>query len=126
MREQRGLDANTFKRCASLPPEERAYTTSYHRVGTHAGMHPEDQPYMTATRSRSHAPTTDTYVAIDEEGEEVFTRPPTRSSARRYDLTPYAQRAERRTEALPRQGKHPLFYVGLFLVILVVFLIAYT
>ena len=81
---------------------------------------------MTATRNRSHVPTTETYVAIDEEGEKVSTRPPTRSSARRYDLTPYAQWAERRTEALPRQGKHPLFYSGLFLVILVVFLTAYT
>jgi hypothetical protein len=126
MREQRGLDANTFKRRASLPPEEREYTTSSHRVGTRAGMHLEDQPYMTATRNRSHVPTTTTYVAIDEKGEEVYTRPPTRSSARRYDLSPSAQRAERRTEALPRQGKHPLFYIGLFLVILVVFLTAST
>jgi hypothetical protein len=126
MREQRGLDANTFKRRASLPPEEREYTVSLHAVGSRSGMHPEDRPYMTSTRSRSHAPTTDTYVEIDEEGEEVYTRPPTRSSARRYDLTPYAQRADRRTEALPRQGKHPMFYVGIFLVIVVAFLTAYT
>jgi hypothetical protein len=126
MREQRGITTNTFKRRASLPPDEREYTASRHAVGTRSGMHPEDYPYITTTRSRSHAPTTETYVEIDEEGEEVFTGPPTRSSARRYDLTPYAQRAERRTEALPRQGKHPILYIGLFLVILVAFLTAYT
>src|SRR6266700_1797448 len=78
MREQRGINANTFKRRSSLPPEE--LTTSYHQVGSRSGMHPEDQPYMSATRSRSHAPTTATYVEIDEEGEEVSTRPPTRQA----------------------------------------------
>jgi len=88
MREQRGITTNTFKRRASLPPDEREYTASRHAVGTRSGMHPADYPYITTTRSRSHAPTTETYVEIDEEGEEVFTGPPTRSSARRYDLTP--------------------------------------
>jgi hypothetical protein len=124
MKEQRGINANTFKRRASLPPEEREYTTSRHYVGTRSGMHPEDRPYITSTRSY-HAPTTESYFEIDEEGEEVATRPPSRSSARRYDLSPYG-RGERRTEELPRQGKHPLFYVGICLVILVVFLTAYT
>jgi len=113
------------RRRASLPPEEREYTASRHYVGSRSGMHPEDRPYMTATRSRYRAPTTDTYVEIDEEGEEVNTHPPTRSSARRYDLALYS-RGERRTEELPRQGKHPLFYIGIFLVILVAFLTAYT
>jgi len=81
---------------------------------------------MTSTRSY-HAPTTNSYVEIDEEGEEVSTRPPTRTSARRYDLAPIRNgRGERRTEELPRQGKHPLFYIGICLVILVVFLTAYT
>src|SRR5215468_9309931 len=47
VREQRGISATTFKRRASLPPEEREYTTSYHHVGTRAGLHPEDQPYTT-------------------------------------------------------------------------------
>jgi len=89
-------------------------------------MHPEDTPYITPTRSRYHVPTTDTYVRVDEEGEEVPTRPPSRTSARRYDLTPYASRGERRTEALPRQGKHPMFYIGICLVIMVLFLMAYT
>jgi hypothetical protein len=87
-------------------------------------MHPEDYPYIT-TRSRSQAPTTETYVEIDEEGEEVSPRPPRRTSVRRYDLAPY-NRQERRTEELPRQGKHPLFYIGLCLVMMVVFLTAYT
>jgi len=80
---------------------------------------------MTSTRSRYVAPTTANYFEIDEEGEDMYTRPPTRTSARRYDLAPYG-RGERRTEELPRQGKHPLFYIGIFLMILVVFLTAYT
>jgi hypothetical protein len=124
MREQRGLTATTFKRRASLPPEER--TASWHHIGTRSGMHPEDTPYITTTRSRYHAPTTEHYVEVDEE-EEFHSRPTTRggTSARRYDLAPYG-RGERRTEELPRQGKHPIFYVGLFLVILVAFLTAYT
>jgi hypothetical protein len=123
MREQTGINTNTFKRRASLPPEER--TASYHHAGTRAGMHPEDTHYITTNRSRYNAPTTQTYFEIDEEGEEVSTRPPTRTSARRYDLAPYT-RSERRTEELPRQGKHPLLYIGICLVILVVFLTAYT
>jgi hypothetical protein len=123
MREQTGINANTFKRRASLPPEER--TASYHHAGTRSGMHPEDYPYITTTRNRSHAPTTQTYFEIDEEGEEVSTRPPSRSNARRYDLAPY-NRSEHRTEELQRPGKHPLFYIGICLVILVVFLTAYT
>src|SRR5713226_566686 len=71
------------RRRASLPPEER--TASSHRAGTSAGRHPEDTPYLTSTRSRSHAPPTETSVEVDEEGEQAYTRPPTRSSARRYD-----------------------------------------
>src|SRR6266699_2138675 len=97
-----------YRRRASLPPEERTYTASRHYVGSRSGMHPEDQPYSTATRSRNHAPTTESYFEIDEEGEDVYTRPPARSSARRYDLAPYAGRGERRTEELARPGKHPL------------------
>ncbi len=123
MREQRGLSATTFTRRASLTAEEQ--TASYHRAGTRAGMHPEDTPYSTAT-SRYTAPTTHTYVEVDEDGEEHNTRPPTRTSARRYDLAPYTARGERRTEALPRSGNHPLFYIGLCLLIMVVFLMAYT
>ncbi len=126
MREQRGINANTFKRRASLPPEEREYSASRYHVGTRSGMHPEDRPYITSTRSY-HAPTTENYFEIDEEGEEVSTRPPTRTSARRYDLAPIRHgRGERRTEELPSQAKHPLFYIGICLVILVVFLTVYT
>jgi len=115
------------RRRASLPPEERDYTASRHHVGTRSGMHPEDHPYITTTHSRYHTPITDTYVEVDEEGEEVATRPPTRTSARRYNLTPCRHgREERRTEELPRQGKHPMSYIGICLVILVTFLTAYT
>jgi len=112
-----------YRRRASLSPEER--TASWHHAGTRSGMHPEDTPYSSATRSY-HPPTPATFVALDEEGEEAYTRPPNRTSARRYDLLPYAGRGERRTEELPRQGKHPMFYIGICLVILVVFLTAYT
>src|SRR6266699_2238623 len=98
-----------YRRRASLPPEEREYTTSRHIVGTRSGMHPEDTPYSTATRSRFNAPTTSTYIEVDEEGEDVYTRPPARSSTRRYDLAPYGRRGERRTEDLTHPGKHPLF-----------------
>jgi hypothetical protein len=125
MREQ--IAQQPSRRRASLPPEERESTASRHAVGSRSGMHPEDTPYITTTRNRYRAPATETYVEIDEEGEEVYTRPPTRSSARRYDLTPYRYgRGERQTEELPRPGKHPLFYIGTFLVILVLFLTAYT
>jgi hypothetical protein len=127
VREQRGITATTFTRRASLPPEEREYTASYHHVGTRSGMHPEDTPYITSTSSRYHAPTTKTYFEIDEEGEDVYTRAPTRTSARRYDLTPYKHdRGEQRTEKIARPGTHPLFYMGMFLVILVLFLTAST
>ncbi len=106
MREQTGINANTFKRRASLPQEEIAYLT---------------------TRSRYTAPAAHSYVEMDEEGQDVYTRPQTRTSARRYDLAPYRHgRGEQRTEELPRQGKHPLFYIGICLVIMVVFLTAYT
>jgi hypothetical protein len=113
-----------YRRRASLPPEERA--ASYHHVGKRAGMHPEDTPYTSTTRSY-HAPTTGTYVAVDAE-EEYHSRPTIRvgNSARRYDLAPYAKRGEQRTEELARPGKHPLFYIGICLVIMVAFLTAYT
>jgi len=90
-------------------------------------MHPEDMPYLTTTRSRYHAPTSGTYVEVDEE-EEYHSRPTTRvgNSARRYDLAPYAKRGEQRTEEIPRSGKHPLFTIGICLVIMVAFLTAYT
>ncbi len=114
-----------YRRRASLPPEEREYTISRHIVGTRGGMHPEDAPYISKTRSRNHSPTTQNYFEIDEEGE-AYTRPPTRTSARRYNLAPYAGRGERRTEELARPGKHPLFYIGICLVIMVAFLTAYT
>ena len=114
-----------YRRRASLPPEER--TALYHHTGTRAGMHPEDNPYITSTRSRFNAPATNTYIEVDEE-EEYHSRPTARmgNSARRYDLAPYAGRGERRTEELARRGRHPLLYIGICLVIMVVFLTVYT
>jgi len=87
-------------------------------------MHPEDYPYMTSTCSRYRAPTTKRYVEVDEEDVEAYTRPSTRTSSRRYDLAPYAQK-ERQTEELPRQRKHPLFYIGISMLVMVAFLTAY-
>jgi hypothetical protein len=103
MREQ--IAQQPPRRRASLPPEETAYL---------------------ASRSRYTAPVAQTFVAFDEESRDVYVRQPTRTSARRYDLMPYAGRGERRTEELPRPRKHPLFYIGICLVIMVVFLTAYT
>lgn len=106
MREQRGLNTTTFKRRASLPPEETTYITTRTR-------------YQAPVRSNSH-------VEVDEEDEQVSIRPPSRTSARRYDLAPYTQRGERRTEELHRPGKHPMFYIGISLLTLWIFLMAYT
>ncbi len=125
MREQKGLNATSFKQRASLPPEEQEFTTSWHHVGSRSGMHSEHNPYITTTRSRYHAPIqNDSYVEIDEERQERYTRPPSRTSARRYDLTPWS-REERRTEELKRPGKHPLFYIGISMLVMVAFLTAY-
>jgi len=82
VKEQKGIDKTTFVRRASLPPEERE-TSRYH-AETRAGLHPEDASYITATRARYHAPATETYLEIDEEGEEVYARPRSRTSALRY------------------------------------------
>jgi hypothetical protein len=114
-----------YRRRASLPPEER--TASYHHVGTRSGMHPEDVPHLTTTRSRYHAPSTGNYVEGDGE-EEFLSRPTTLvgNGARRYDLAPYTGRGAQETEELAHPGKHPLFYLGICLVIMVAFLIAYT
>src|SRR5215471_2049384 len=109
-------------RRASLQPGEPP--ASYHRAGTRAGMHPEDTPYIT-TRSRYTAPATRISVVEDEEGRGVYAIPKGTTSARRYALAPNTWQG-RQTEALSRQGKHPMYYIGICLVILVVFLIAYT
>src|SRR5712691_11334193 len=111
-----------FKEGRSSVREQIAQQPPYRR---RASLPPEETSYLT-TRSRQHAPTTASYFEIDEEGEEVYTRPQSRTSARRYDLAPYASRGERRTEELPRSGKHPMFYIGICLVIVVGFLTAYT
>lgn len=103
MREQ--IAQQPPRRRASLPPEETAYL---------------------ASRSRYTAPTAQTFVSVDEESRDVYARQPTRTSARRYDLMPYAGRGERNTQELPRPGRHPLFYIGICLVIMAVFLTAYT
>ncbi len=120
LREQMAQQPPYIRR-ASLPPDER--TASYYRVGTRAGMHPEDTPSITATR-RYHMPVT-TIIAEYTTREDV-SRLPTRTSARRYDLAPYAGRGAQKTEELARSGKHPLFYIGMCLVIMVAFLTAYT
>jgi hypothetical protein len=76
-------------------------------------------------RSRYHAPTTTTSVEVDEEREEVYARPLSPTSARRYDLIP-VRRQERRTEASSPQGKHPLFYIGICMIIVMLFLTGFV
>jgi hypothetical protein len=88
---------------------------------------PIPQRASATTRSRYHAPTTDTYVEVDEERKEVYTRPPSPTSTRRYDLAPYRHgRGERQPEELPRPGKHPMFYIGICLVIMTLFLTCFV
>jgi hypothetical protein len=89
MREQKGLNATTVKRRASLPPEEREYTASRHHVGTRSGMHPEDRPYTTTTHTRSyHAPTTEHFIALNNHGTievlEIPSYPSTTNQPRLY------------------------------------------
>jgi hypothetical protein len=120
LREQMAQQPPYIRR-ASLPPAER--TASYYHAGTRPGMHPEDTPSITTTR-KYHMPATTTIVEYTA-GEDVSGLP-TRTSARRYDLAPYTGRGAQETEELARRGKHPLFSLGLCLVIMVAFLTAYT
>jgi len=132
------------RRRASLPPEERIYTTSYHHVGTRAGLHPEDQPYETHDKDDVYPPRMATSSIIyshgtvrqDADGNPfimVGNRPfylheglpastPTRSSR----LT------ERKTEILPAQEEkqhwrpHWLVFVGVSMMIMVMGWVVFT
>jgi len=72
MREQRGMDATTFKRRASLPPEGRI--ASRHHVRTRTRLYPEEVPYLTEQR-RSY-PANFSYPDDDPDYAEER-RPPT-------------------------------------------------
>ena len=133
MREQRGINANTFKRRASLPPEEREYTTSYHRVGTRAGLHPEDNPAITY----GNKPLGRTYVTtksgvLQRYDEDYDDEPRTRSTVvvRQRPYTQVDTVRVRETDELADQRQrrplHPLVYVGVSLLFLCLFITAYT
>jgi len=138
VREQRGISATTFKRRASLPPEEREYTTSYHHVGTRAGLHPEDQPYITEDKDNTWPPRmkgsalfyAQRGVRQDAQGNPylMIGNRPFYLHEGLPELT--AQRAsrkltERKTESIPvREEKQPwrphwLVYVGLVMLAMI-------
>ncbi len=132
MREQKGLTATSFTRRASLPPGER--TASHHRVGTRTGMQPEDNPYITYGKplGRTYVTTrTGAPPGYDEEDNDE-NAPHTRSSVvvRQRPYTQVERVRIRETDDLPdrrtRRPMHPLFYVGVSMLFLVVFITAYT
>jgi hypothetical protein len=123
MKQQKGLDATTFIRRASLPPAERyrdAPTGSRRRVKSSSCIDPEDIPYV--TRMRYKAPTPD-----DDEEEDGYPRR-ARSSTLVY-RQPYAQvdtvRHTEELEEAPRRGNHPMLYIGVSLLIALAFITAY-
>jgi len=143
MREQRAEYHFSIPRRASLtqaPQQRRASTAaSHHRGGHHAGLHPEDYPSTTGTHCRPlNMPNRgDRYDEQDDEEEEedyhtrAMTRIPT--SARRYDVTPYPSitvekggEPDRRAAPPPHRGKHPVFSLGLCMLIVAVFITGYV
>jgi len=130
MREQKGLTATSFTRRASLPPGER--TASHHHVGTRTGMHPEDNPYITygkpLGRTYVTSRTGSGYNEEDYEEEEQRSR-----SSAVVRQRPYSQVERvriRETDDLPaarpRRPMPPLFYICLSMLIVVLFIMAYT
>jgi hypothetical protein len=138
LNEQKGIDATTFIRRASLPPQYRteAPPASNHSAGHHPGLHSEDQPYTTEDKDDTWPPRmkgsalfySQRGVRQDRDGNPyilVGNRPfylheglPVTSSARSSRL------ADRRTEALvavEKQGfrSHWLVYVGVFMMVMV-------
>jgi hypothetical protein len=133
MREQRGLTANTFKRRTSLPPEEREYSASRYHVGTRAGMHPEDNPYITYGKplGRTYVTTRSGLPAeYNEEDDDDETRTHSTVVVRHRPYTQVETVRVRETDDLedsqPRRHLHPLVYVGVGLLFLSLFITAYT
>ena len=95
MREQRGINAATFKRRASLPPEE--HTASRHHAGTRAGVHPEDNPYITYGKplGRTYVTTRSGPPAGYDDGDCGDDEPRARTSAVRWRDTQGNQVIER-------------------------------
>jgi hypothetical protein len=121
------------RRRASLPAEEREYTTSSHRVGTRAGMHPEDNPYITYGKplGRTYI-TTRTGLPQGYDEDNGYDEPRTRSTVvvrgRPYTQveTVRVRETEERAASLQRRRLHPLVYVGVSLFFLVLFITAYA
>lgn len=129
MREQRGLDATTFKRRASLPPQEQ--TASRHRAGTRAGMHPEDNPYITYGRplGRTYVTTRSGQPAGYDDGD-YDDEPRARTSAMRWRDTQGNQVIERGGQRIvihdepPPRRKHRLhwsLFLGMAMIAAVLF-----
>jgi len=143
MREQRAEYHFSRPRRASLtqaPTQQRRATiASHHRGGHHADLHLEDLPTTTGTQfQHQHAPTQEdvSYEQDDEEEKaDQYSYAPTRipTSARRYDMTLYpsvvvAKGGEqaRRAAPPPRRGKHPVFSLGVCMLIAAVFMTGYV
>ncbi len=133
MREQRGINTNTFKRRASLPPEEVA--ASYHRVGTRAGLHPEDTPSITYGNKppgRTYFTTRTGLPPGYNHEDNGYDEPRTRSTVvvrgRPYTQveTVRVREADERAASLQRRHLHPLVYVGVSMLFLSLFIAAYT
>ena len=135
MREQ--IAQQPPRRRASLPPEEREYTPSYHHVGSKAGTHPEDQPYTTHEKGDVYPPrmgTSAIYYAQGGVRQDSHGNPFIMAGGRPFYLheglpvsTPTRSRrlAERKTELLPAQEEtqrfrpHFLVYVGIVMLFMV-------
>jgi len=144
MREQRAEYHFSVPRRASLTQaptqQRRATSASHHGGGHHVGLHPEDRPTTTGTQLQHHFAPTQGNVSYEQDDEEeeadhysyATMRIPT--SARRYDVTPYPSIAvakggepERRAAPPPpRRGKHPVFSLGLCMLIVAVFITGYV
>ncbi len=130
MREQKGITATTFTRRASLPPGER--TASHHHVGSRAGMHPEDNPYITYGKpiGRTYVTTRSGVSSGYDDADYDDDAPRTRSSVvvrrRPYPQVERIRETDDLPERRPRRPLHPLVYVGVSMLCLVLFIAAYT
>lgn len=127
MREQTAHHTYVIQKRASLPvPQyyQEAPPASRHRAGHHPGMHPEDAPYNTRTRYRP--PLDDTKYATEDDEEYIYPHR-MRSSVivRRQPYTqvePVTQTGEWEQQPQPYRGKHPVFYLGVSMLIVLVFI----
>ncbi|HVB25727.1 MAG TPA: hypothetical protein VNG51_27570 [Ktedonobacteraceae bacterium] len=97
---------------------------STHRAGHSSGIHPEDTPYLTGqqtNRYTSYNAPTSTDIEDDDEGIYPI-RPKSSAIIRRQPV--FTEPVHKVAVKQQRRGKHPLFYIGLVLVAVVVGAIA--